>query len=131
MQELDKHQVLVMTYSVFLDVVLLKGYLKMSQINLLILDECHNIVKDSSLKSILEVYQKSNSSKPRILGLTASIVNKKCKPTNLAHLIINLESTLQSVLQTSNNILSALQYVFLIHLMNIMLWYCVIIYFIH
>ena len=109
LEELDKHQVLVMTYSVFLDVVLLKGYLKMSQINLLILDECHNIVRDSSLKSILEAYENSNSLKPRILGLTTSIVNKKCKPTNLANLIINLESTLQSVLQTSNSILSALQ----------------------
>lgn len=109
MQEFDKHQVLVMTYSVFSDVVLPKGYLKMNQINLLILDDCHNIVRDVSLKNILEAYGNSNSLKPRILGLTTSIVNKKCKPTNLANLIINLESMLQSVLQTSNSILSALQ----------------------
>ena len=95
--------------------ILVEGFLEMSQVNLLILDECHNAVRDPSLKCILANYEKSSnrckqqSRHPRILGLTASVVNKKCKPVQLAQMIINLESSLHSVIQTSNSILSGLQ----------------------
>lgn len=108
MEELQKYQVLVMTYSTFMT-VLSKNFLKLSQINLLILDECHNIARDPNLKSIFESFENKNGSEPRILGLTTSIVNKKCKPIQLSKMIINLETSLHSVIQTSNSILSGLQ----------------------
>lgn len=96
-----------MTYPIFL-FVLQQGYLRMGQVNLLVLDECHNAVRDPSLKSIILELNLQKST-PRILGLTASIVNNKCRPLKLAKLIINLENSLKSVIQTSNSILSALQ----------------------
>jgi len=108
MEELEKYQVLVMTYSIF-TTVLSKSFMKLSQINLLILDECHNIARDTNLKSIFACFENKSSSQPRILGLTASIVNKKCKPIQLSKMIINLETSLHSVIQTSNSILSGLQ----------------------
>lgn len=106
MQELEKNQVLVMTYSSFLS-AFQQGYISIDHLNLLILDECHTAIKDPNLKSVLEVCRKNHQ--PRILGLTASIVNKKCMPVKLAKLIVNLETSLKSVIQTSNSILSALQ----------------------
>ena len=107
-EELEKYQVLVMTYSTFM-IVLAKSFLKLNQINLLILDECHSIARDPNLKNIFANYESRNSSQPRILGLTASIVNKKCKPIQLSKMIINLETSLHSAIQTSNSILSGLQ----------------------
>lgn len=109
LNELNKSQVLVMTYSVFLHALHLK-LLKMNQCNLLILDECHCVMSDIALRDILALYKSStNSLSPRVLGLTAAIVNNKCKPLELSHLIKLLEDKLGSVIQTSNNILSALQ----------------------
>lgn len=109
LNELKKSQVLVMTYCVFLHAIHL-NLLKINQCNLLIFDECHCVMSDDALKDILALYKSStNSLSPRVLGLTAAIVNNKCKPLELYHLIKLLESKLSSVIQTSNNILSALQ----------------------
>ena len=110
-EELEKHQVFVMTYQVFTS-VLEKGLLDMKQVNLLVLDECHNTVGDATLRDILSSCELSSESpKPRILGLTSSIVNDKCQPIKLSRIISSLENTLKSVIHTSNNVLSALQYV--------------------
>jgi ERCC4-related helicase len=100
-----------MTYQVFSS-VLEKGLLDMKQVNLLVLDECHNTVGDATLRDILSSCEFSpESPKPRILGLTSSIVNDKCQPIKLSRIISSLENTLKSVIHTSNNVLSALQYV--------------------
>ena len=109
LDELERNQVLVMTNEIFVNVLSL-GYLTINQINLLILDECHNILKDSSLSSILRTCDENyESSHPRVLGLTASIVNNKCRPLQLSKIIIHLERTLKCSIQTSNSILSGLQ----------------------
>lgn len=108
-EELGKSQVLVMTYSIFLEVIH-KNFLKMNKLNLLILDDCHNVMNNEALKGVLTLYENSaNSVHPRILGLTASIVNNICKPMELSQLITILETKLKSVISTSNNVLSALQ----------------------
>jgi endoribonuclease Dicer len=108
-EELRKSQVLVMTYSIFLE-VMEKNYLKMNELNLLILDECHNVMNNEDLKGVLTLYENfAKSEHPRILGLTASIVNNKCKPMELSQLITILETKLKSVISTSNSVLSALQ----------------------
>ena len=101
-----------MTYQIFMS-TLQQGFLSMEQINLLVLDECHNVVSDSPLKEVvLSIGSPTQSNRTRVLGLTSSIVNNKCKPVELARIISNLESSLKSVIHTSNNVLSALQYVF-------------------
>ncbi|EFX72380.1 hypothetical protein DAPPUDRAFT_308316 [Daphnia pulex] len=109
-EELGKSQVLVMTYSIFLEVIH-KNFLKMNKLNLLILDDCHNVMNNEALKGVLTLYENAASSvHPRILGLTASIVNNICKPMELSQLITILETKLKSVISTSNNVLSALQH---------------------
>lgn len=98
-----------MTYNVFIHVIQ-ESLLKMNQLNLLILDDCHNVMNDGALKNILTLYESSAINfNPRVLGLTASIVNNMCKPIELSQLMINLEKRMKSAIQTSNNILSALQ----------------------
>ena len=98
-----------MTYSIFLE-VMEKNYLKMNELNLLILDDCHNVMNNEDLKGVLTLYENfAKSEHPRILGLTASIVNNNCKPMELSQLITILETKLKSVISTSNSVLSALQ----------------------
>jgi hypothetical protein len=67
---------------------------------------------DATLRDALSSCELSPESlKPRILGLTSSIVNDKCQPIKLSRIISSLENTLKSVIHTSNNVLLALQYV--------------------
>ena len=73
-----------------------KNYLKMNELNLLILDDCHNVMNNEDLKGVLTLYENFvKSEHPRILGLTASIVNNNCKPMELSQLITILETKLK------------------------------------
>lgn len=55
------------------------------------------------LPSRLQLFEESPSS-PRILGLTASILNGKCDPSELEHKIQNLEETLKSNAETATDL---------------------------
>ena len=106
---MEKFQVFVITYRVFVDAIQ-KNLISMSQLNVLVLDDCHNVMNDHALKNVLELYKaSSNNVRPRILGLTASVVNNTCRPVELSQLMSILETNLESCIQTSDNILSALQ----------------------
>uniref|UniRef100_A0A4W3IRF0 ribonuclease III n=1 Tax=Callorhinchus milii TaxID=7868 RepID=A0A4W3IRF0_CALMI len=92
-------QVLVMTCHVFLH-ILRKGFLFLSKINLLVFDECHLAIKDHPYQEIM----KENPSCPRILGLTASILNGKCDPSELEEKILKLEKILRSSAETATDL---------------------------
>lgn len=51
----------------------------------------------------LQLFEECPSS-PRILGLTASILNGKCDPSELEHKIQNLEETLKSNAETATDL---------------------------
>lgn len=51
----------------------------------------------------MQLFEESPSS-PRILGLTASILNGKCDPSELEHKIQNLEETLKSNAETATDL---------------------------
>uniref|UniRef100_A0A6T0E1R0 RNA helicase n=1 Tax=Chrysotila carterae TaxID=13221 RepID=A0A6T0E1R0_CHRCT len=76
------HDVLVGTPAVFLN-ALSKDFIQMSDIALLIFDECHQAVGKSPMASIMKEFywraKHGNSDVPRILGLTASILHGKLK----------------------------------------------------
>ena len=79
-QELKYHQVLVMTPRILAQ-ILQHAYLKVEQINLLIFDECHHATGNHDYVQIMRDYvHKVNSNKrPRIFGMTASVLHGKCK----------------------------------------------------
>ena len=59
------------------------GFLPMENINLLVLDECHRATGNDPYVQIMEIYKNTNpNSRPRVLGLTASVVNNQvCIPS--------------------------------------------------
>uniref|UniRef100_A0A8C0EI81 ribonuclease III n=1 Tax=Bubo bubo TaxID=30461 RepID=A0A8C0EI81_BUBBB len=101
-QEFSKHQVLVMTCHVALT-VLRNEYLSLSNINLLVFDECHLAIQDHPYREIMKICEEYPSC-PRILGLTASILNGKCDPAELEEKIQKLEKILKSNAETATDL---------------------------
>ena len=101
--EFNKNNVLVMTAQIFLS-LLLHGFIKLSQVNLLIFDECHHAKKSHPYKQIMDRFVGcKETDHPKIMGLTASVVNKKVKPWKIESEIQELECTLRSTCATSQD----------------------------
>ncbi|XP_028968740.1 endoribonuclease Dicer [Galendromus occidentalis] len=74
-KELQEHGVLVMTPEVC-RIAVDHGFIPLENINLLVLDECHRATGVDPYVKIMENYKNLNANdRPRILGLTASVVN--------------------------------------------------------
>lgn len=68
------------------------GFIRVSDIALLVFDECHRAVKDSPMKQALtvvnEICERNGADRtPRILGLTAALFLEKCKPKAITKII--------------------------------------------
>ncbi|KAM8913374.1 endoribonuclease Dicer isoform 2-T6 [Spinachia spinachia] len=101
-QEIMENQVLVMTCHIFLH-VLKNKILPLSKINLVVFDDCHLAITDHPYCDIMKLFEGCSVS-PRILGLTASILNGKCDPSELEHKIQNLERILKSNAETATDL---------------------------
>lgn len=102
-----------MTAQLFVNAVT-HGFMSISLCKLLVFDECHSAVKDSPMKQALslvnETRQRCGEDKvPRILGLTAALFRKKCKPRDLAKIIQKLETTMKARVCTAQDMKSALK----------------------
>ncbi len=95
-REFQAHEVLVMTADLFL-LIITKGYFSLSQVNLLILDECHHAAKSHPYATIMECYDACLAETcPRILGLTTSLLTKQChSPEHLQESLTSLETALR------------------------------------
>nr|XP_023842070.1 LOW QUALITY PROTEIN: endoribonuclease Dicer-like [Salvelinus alpinus] len=101
-QEMIENQVLVMTCHIFLH-VLKSGVLPLWKLNLVVFDECHLAITDHPYRDIMKLCEGCPCS-PRILGLTASILNGKCDPSELEQKIQNLERILRSNAETATDL---------------------------
>lgn len=102
-KEFNTCNVLVMTAQIFLD-LLLHSYILLSQVNLLIFDECHHAKKNDPYRQIMQCFSDCPQSRlPKVMGLTASIVNGKVKPYRIESEIVELERTLRSTCETSQD----------------------------
>ena len=102
-KEFNENNVLVMTAKIFLD-ILNHGYIKLSQVNLLIFDECHHAAKDDPYRQIMQAFDGcKRADYPKVMGLTASVVNGKVTPRNIETEIRELERTLRSTCETSQD----------------------------
>ena len=82
-KEFNESNVLVMTAQIFLD-LLCHAYIRLSQVNLLIFDECHHAKKNDPYKQIMQFFDGCpRDEHPKVMGLTASIVNGKVKPSKI------------------------------------------------
>lgn len=102
-KEFNESNVLVMTAQIFLD-LLHHAYIRLSQVNLLIFDECHHAKKNDPYKQIMQLFDRCpRDAYPKVMGLTASIVNGKVKPSKIKSEIRELECTLRSTCETSQD----------------------------
>ncbi|KRZ27865.1 Endoribonuclease Dicer, partial [Trichinella pseudospiralis] len=96
----DRFHVLVMTAEILRN-ILSHGFIKFDILNLIVFDECHHAAKQHPYRKIMELYKlcynnNSNGVQPRILGLTASVMNRKGDENCLQKAIRSLETTLCS-----------------------------------
>ncbi|XP_041827819.1 endoribonuclease Dicer [Melanotaenia boesemani] len=101
-QEITHNQVLVMTCHMFLH-VLRNRILSLWKINLVVFDDCHLAITEHPYCDIMKLFEDSTCG-PRILGLTASILNGKCDPSELEQKILNLERILKSNAETATDL---------------------------
>lgn len=92
--EFEKNQVLVMVAEVYRNVVS-HGFFPLSKINLIIFDECHRAVGNHPYREIMRLFHNYPEPYPRIMGLTASVLNGKCSASKLGKHICHLEMTLK------------------------------------
>ncbi|CAF1172745.1 unnamed protein product [Adineta ricciae] len=89
-EELEKHNVLVFTAQVFLNLVD-HNYFALKHVNLLIFDECQHATGENPYASLMNKHYDQCPDPPRILGLTASIIARKIKPKDLLESARELE----------------------------------------
>lgn len=109
--ELEKNNVLVMTRQIFLN-MLCHGFINISRVNLLIFDECHHAVKKDPYVEIMKFYNgcRDVNERPKILGLSASIISGKCHPDQLERKIRDLETVLCSRTETAKDLVEVAKY---------------------
>ena len=111
--ELDQHHVLVMTMTIFKH-LLQHSFIKLSQVNLLIFDECHHAVKNHDYVQIMRIFrphiEAGGECIPRRLGLTASLIPSKCKPGDIEKKIRELEEILACRSQTAGDLQQVAKY---------------------
>ncbi|XP_033114296.1 endoribonuclease Dicer-like isoform X2 [Anneissia japonica] len=110
LEEFQNNQVLVMTAQIFKD-ILQHGYMGLSKVNLMIFDECHHAVKNHPYREIMRFFDICpKKDYPRVMGLTASILNGKCEPRKLEDRLCDLELTLRSAAETANDVAAMSRY---------------------
>ncbi|KAL0030548.1 hypothetical protein WJX79_003716 [Trebouxia sp. C0005] len=84
-KELQEQDIWVMTPQILLN-VLRHGFLKITDLNLLVCDECHRAVKKDPYNCIMQEFYHDRSTegvRPHIFGMTASPVNTRAKQTQM------------------------------------------------
>ncbi|XP_042887206.1 endoribonuclease Dicer-like [Penaeus japonicus] len=111
--ELEKHEVLVVVAQIFLDLIL-HARLPLSSVNLLIMDECHHATGSHPMREIMRTYENLKqhfpNKLPRIMGLTACVVHRKCKRKDVLKYMESLEASMDCALVTSVDPITVLKY---------------------
>ncbi|XP_003240109.1 endoribonuclease dcr-1 isoform X4 [Acyrthosiphon pisum] len=97
---LEKCHILVMTAQIYLN-NLRHGYMHIKDANLLIFDECHHAVALHPFKQIMQVLHDTDlktDERPRILGLTATLINANTK--NVKEELTKLQITFNATIKT-------------------------------
>ncbi|CAG9562769.1 unnamed protein product [Danaus chrysippus] len=101
--ELSKYQVIVMTCQILND-MLTHQYLQLKDISLLIFDECHHGVEDHPMRLIMKHFLNCPKyEQPRVLGLTATLLNSNVKLNKIQETIRDLETTFQASIATADD----------------------------
>ncbi|CAM4797342.1 unnamed protein product [Rotaria magnacalcarata] len=112
LQEMRIRSVLVMHPTVFHE-LLNRNYIEFPHIKLLILDECHQAIRDHAYGSILKQYKSVldradnniNIRLPRLFSITTALLKTHCTPIQLQERIENLRSMFCSSIFTATDLI--------------------------
>lgn len=108
--ELENNQVIVMTSQILSD-MLTHQFIKIEDINLLIFDECHHAVVDHPMRIIMKHFASCpKSQQPRVLGLTATLLNANVKTSRVEETLHELEITFHATIATVDELCQVLHY---------------------
>lgn len=103
-EELIKNQVFVMTSQILAD-MLTHAYIKLENINLIIFDECHHAVDDHPMRWVMKFFESCDATnQPRILGLTATLLNANVTVSQIETRLKTLETTFHATIATVNEL---------------------------
>ncbi|EPB78253.1 double stranded RNA binding domain protein [Ancylostoma ceylanicum] len=105
------HNVVVITAQVFLDLID-HAYFNIARLALVIFDECHHAlgVKHPYRVIMDRIMRVPEQDRPRILGLTASLINDKTPPRQLEAKLSKLECVLNSAIETASDLVAISKY---------------------
>lgn len=73
----------------------------LKRINLIIFDECHRGVEDQPMRQVMKSFQNiPPDEQPKVLGLTATLLNGNCKLGRVMDEVSSLETTYHSKVAT-------------------------------
>nr|WDW26280.1 dicer-2 [Amrasca biguttula biguttula] len=102
-EEFNKNQVFVMTCQIYVDLIQ-KNRIGLENTCILIFDECHHGVVKHPMRQVMMNFKNVPPEKwPRVIGLTATLINKNLKPASICEEIKTLENTYIASIQTSLN----------------------------
>ncbi|KYQ55277.1 Endoribonuclease Dicer [Trachymyrmex zeteki] len=100
MIEIEDHQVLVMTSQIFLN-LLIHRYVTLDRINLIVFDECHRAVANHPMRQIMQQFENcSKQDHPRVLAMSATLLNANIKADKIESTIRSLEITFHAKITT-------------------------------
>ncbi|CAH0552970.1 unnamed protein product [Brassicogethes aeneus] len=101
-EEYNKFNVIIMTSQILKNLIE-SNYIDLNKINLLIFDECHHGVSNQPMRQIMMNFQ-GLTSPPRVLGLTATLLNGNCSPLKAMNEVKTLETTYHAKVATVNGL---------------------------
>ncbi|XP_038213849.1 endoribonuclease Dicer isoform X2 [Zerene cesonia] len=108
--ELSKYHVIVMTSQILND-MLTHQYIRIQDINLIIFDECHHAVDDHPMRQVMKHFESCPvHEQPRILGLTATLLNSNVTLNKVEGTLHDLETTFHATIATVNDMGEVLRY---------------------
>ncbi|KAI6228850.1 hypothetical protein M3Y99_01177100 [Aphelenchoides fujianensis] len=106
----SKNQVIVCTHEI-LNGLLNSAFVKMADIALLIVDECHHVVgANHPYRVLMNRYRETEGQRPRVLGLTATVVNSNTKFEKIEDMIRNMETLMCAKLETASQVANLAKY---------------------
>lgn len=97
---------IVATCQIVLDVIR-HGFIKVTDFNLIIFDECHNATKDHPMHQLMSCFgdrSLDQSQLPRVIGLTGMLTSPSVKPMNVVEDLIRSEKTFRAAIATAKGL---------------------------
>lgn len=105
LDEFDKNQVLVATCQIVLDVIK-HGFISISQLNIIVFDECHNATRNHPMTQLMAAYNRLLSGGtaadqlPRIVGMSGTLLGNQVRSLTVLPELLRLEHQFHATITT-------------------------------